>query len=95
MLKKTTIYIEEKELNALKGLSLIQKKSVTELIRLGVKKVCLSADREEIKVLGSLDKIRKNIKKRGCSSKKLTTLALKAQKEARNERKKRENFINY
>ncbi len=88
-MRKTTIYIEENELDALKALSIAQNKSVTELIRLGVKKVCKSASREETKVMEMLDKIRKNSKKRGYSGKEVMRLAVKAQKEARNERKKK------
>ena len=62
MLKKTTIYIEETELNTLKSLSLIKNKSMTELIRLGVQKVCQSVSREEKKALEILAKIRKHTK---------------------------------
>ena len=89
MLKKTTIYIEEKELNTLKSLSLIQNKSMTELIRLGVQKVFQSVSREEKKVLEMLAKIRQNTKKQGYSGEKIMTLAIKAQREVRNERKKK------
>ena len=64
-MRKTTIYIEENELNALKALSVTQNKSVTELIRLGVKKVCKSASQEEIKIMEILNQIRKNSKKKG------------------------------
>lgn len=89
MLKKTTIYIEESELNTLKTLSLIQNKSMTELIRLGVKKVYQSVSREEKKALEMLTKIRQNIKKQGYSGEKIMTLAIRAQREVRNERKKK------
>ena len=89
MLKKTTIYIEENELNTLKTLSLIQNKSMTELIRLGVQRVCQSVSREEKKALEMLAKIRQNTKKQGYSDEKIMTLAIKAQREVRNERKKK------
>lgn len=89
MMRKTTIYIEENELNTLKALSVAQNKSVTELIRLGVKKVCKSASREETKIMEMLGKIRKNSKKRGYSGKEVMQLATKAQREVRNERKKK------
>ena len=89
MLKKTTIYIEEKELNTLKSISLIQNKSMTELIRIGVQKVCQSVSREEKKALEMLAKIRQNAKKQGYSGEKIMTLAIKAQREVRNERKKK------
>ena len=88
MMRKTTIYIDENELNALKALSIAQNKSVTELIRLGVKKVCKSASREEMKIMEILDKIRKNSKRRGYSGKEVMRLAVKAQREVRNEHKK-------
>ena len=83
MLKKTTVYIEESELNTLKILSFIQNKSVAELIRVGVKQVCKSIPREEMKALGMLTKIRKNAKKKGYSSKAIMNIVLKAQREVR------------
>ena len=89
MLKKTTIYIEENELNTLKSLSLIQNKSMTELIRLGVQKVFQSVSREEKKALEMLTKIRQNTREQGYSGKKIMTLAIRAQREVRNERKKK------
>lgn len=89
MLKKTTIYIEEKELNALKSLSLIQNKSMTELIRLGIQKILRSVSREEKKALEMLSKIRQNTKEQGYSGKKIMTLAIRAQRKVRNERKKK------
>ena len=89
MLKKTTIYIEENELNTLKTLSLIQNKSMTELIRLGVQKVCRSVSREEKKALEMLTKIRQNTKRQGYSGERIMTLAIRAQREVRNERKKK------
>lgn len=89
MLKKTTIYIEEGELDTLKALSLIKNKSVAELIRFGVKKVCKSASHEERKVLKILSGIRQNTRKKAYSSKRIMSLAIKAQKEIRDERKKK------
>ncbi len=91
MLKKTTIYIEENELNALKTLSVVRNKSITELVRLGVRQICKSAGQEEIKAIEMLNKIRKNTRKKGYSSKEIMQLAVKAQREARNERKKKKN----
>ncbi len=89
MLRKTTVYIEEDELDTLKTLSLIQNKSVAELIRFGVQKVCKSISREEMKALDVLTKIRQNTKKKGYSSKDIMNMALKAQREVRSERKKK------
>lgn len=89
MLRKTTVYIEEDELDTLKTLSLIQNKSVAELIRVGVQKVCKSISREEMKALDVLTKIRQNTKKKGYSSKAIMNMALKAQREVRSERKKK------
>ena len=89
MLRKTTIYIEEGELDTLKTLSLIQNKSVAELIRFGVQKVCKSISREEMKALDVLTKIRQNTKKKGYSSKAIMNMAVKAQREVRSERKKK------
>lgn len=89
MLRKTTIYIEEGELDTLKTLSLIQNKSVTELIRFGVQKVCKSISKEEMKALDVLTKIRQNTKKKGYSSKAIMNMAIKAQREVRSEHKKK------
>lgn len=89
MLRKTTIYIEEGELDTLKTLSFIQNKSVAKLIRVGVQKVCKSISREEMKVLDMLTKIRQNTKRKGYSSKAIMNMAIKAQREVRSERKKK------
>ena len=89
MLRKTTIYIEEGELDTLKTLSLIQNKSVAELIRFGVQKVCKSISQEEMKALDVLTKIRQNTKRKGYSSKAIMNMAVKAQREVRSERKKK------
>ncbi|MDE0151388.1 MAG: hypothetical protein OXK80_02670 [Bdellovibrionales bacterium] len=89
MLKKTTIYLEESELNNLKALSFLQNKSVAELIRLGVKRVYKSASHEERKFLETLNKIRKNAKTKGYSNKKIMSMAMTAQKEVRSERYKK------
>ncbi len=89
MLKKTTIYIEETELNTLKSLSLIQNKPMAELIRIGVQKVCQSVSQEEKKTLERIAKLRRHAKKQGYSGGKIMTLAVKAQREVRNERKKK------
>ena len=91
MLRKTTIYLEEGELNTLKILSLIQNKSVAELIRFGVKKVCKSISREEMKALNMLAKIRRNTKKSGYSSKEIMDMAIKAQREIRSECKSKKS----
>lgn len=88
MLRKTTIYIEEDELNILKTLSLIQNKSVAELIRAGVQKVCKSISQEEMKALDVLTKVRRSTKKKGYSSKAIMNMALKAQREVRSAYKK-------
>ena len=89
MLRKTTIYLEEGELDTLKTLSLIQNKPVAELIRFGVQQVCQSASQEEIKILDMLTKIRQNIKKKSYSNKSIMNMSIKAQKEVRSERKKK------
>ena len=91
MLKKTTIYIEEKELKALKILSIARNKSVAELVRAGVNKVCKSLSSEERKIMDLLYDVRKNAKKRGYTTNKIMNLAIKAQKEVRRERKQKSN----
>ena len=89
MLKKTTVYIEEEELDTLKILSLIQNKSVAELIRFSIKKVCQSASLEEKKALKILSNIRKNSKRKTYSSQQIMTMAIKAQREIRRESTKK------
>ena len=91
MLKKTTVYIEEGELDTLKSLSLIQNKSVAELIRCSIKKVCQSVSLEEKKALKTLSKIRKNSKRKAYSSQQIMTMAVKAQREIRSESKKQKS----
>ena len=80
MMRKTTIYIAENELNTLKTLSITQNKSVTDLIRLGVQQVCQSASKEEKKIMKMLNKIRKNTKKRGYSGKRDHAISCKSSK---------------
>lgn len=91
MLKKTTVYIEAKELDTLKSLSIIQNKSVAELIRFSIKKVCQSASLEEKKALKILSKIRKNTKSKAYSSTQIMNMAVKAQREVRSESTKKKS----
>ena len=52
-------------------------------------KIRQSVSHEEKKALEMLNKIRKNTKSKGYSGKKIMTLATRAQREVRNERKKK------
>lgn len=89
MLKKTTIYIEEAELQTLKMLSLIQNKSVTELIRRGIKEVCEAISPDEMKALESLVKIKQDMEKSGRTDQEITNTALNTQRKIRSEQTKR------
>lgn len=87
MLKRTTVYLEESEVETLKKLSYIQSVSMAELIRRGVQKMCSNFSQEQKDALETLAEIKAEGKKSRVTSKMAMGAALKAQKEARNERK--------
>jgi len=88
MLKKTTIYLEEEEIETLKQISFIQNTSMTELIRAGIQKLCSSFSKSEMKALEAIGELRSATSKAGLSSKKIMREVLTAQKDVRRERKK-------
>ena len=59
-MKKTTVYIDEKDFEMLKTNAFLLKCSISELIRKGIKKVCMTDDSELKKAMQSLSEIRKN-----------------------------------
>jgi hypothetical protein len=58
MLKKTTIYLEEEELQKLKALSFILNTSMTDLIRKGVQSLYDSMPKEQSSALKSLASVK-------------------------------------
>jgi|GEM_PF-5017945 hypothetical protein len=88
MLRKTTIYLEESEIETLKRLSFIQNTSMTDLIRKGIQHLYQSFSKDETKALEALGEIRMASEKKGLSANKIMTDVLAAQKEVRRERKK-------
>jgi len=58
MLKKTTIYLEEEELQKLKALSFIMNTSMTDLIRKGVQSLYDSMPKEQSNALKSLSSVK-------------------------------------
>ncbi len=88
MLKRTTVYLEESEVETLKKISFIQSVSMAELIRQGVQELCHSFSQEQKDALFTLGEIRAKATKAKISSKAATNDALKVQKEVRRERKK-------
>jgi hypothetical protein len=88
MLRKTTIYLEESEIETLKRLSFIQNTSMTDLIRKGIQHLYQSFSKDEMKALETLGEIRMASEKKGLSANKIMTDVLVAQKEVRRERKK-------
>jgi len=89
MLKKTTIYIEDSDLELLKRLSFLQNTSTTDLIRLGIREVLSkSISAQDKKALDALEEITKDVRKSGISNKEIMEEAVKAQREVRRERQK-------
>jgi len=84
MLKRTTIYLEETEVETLKRISFIQSVSMAELIRRGVQELCKSFSKEQKDALATLAEIKGDAK---LTSKAAMSAALKTQKEVRRERK--------
>ena len=88
MLKKTTIYLEEAEIETLKRISFMQNTSMTELIRMGIQKLCSSFSKDEIKALEAMGELRAATSTSGLTSKQVMREVLTAQKNVRRERKK-------
>jgi len=59
-MKKTTVYIDEKDLEMLKVNAFLLKCSISELIRKGIKKICMTDNPEIKKAMQSLNEIRQN-----------------------------------
>jgi hypothetical protein len=87
MLKRTTVYLEESEVETLKKISFIQSVSMAELIRRGVQELCKSFSQEQRDALSALAEIKADVKFAAITPKAAMNAALKAQKEARRERK--------
>jgi len=87
MLKRTTVYLEESEVETLKRISFIQSVSMAELIRRGVQELCQHFSSEQKDALSALADIKAEAKKLGVNSKTAMKTALKDQKEVRRERK--------
>lgn len=88
MLKRTTVYLEESEVETLKQLSFIQKRSMADLIRQGIQELCQSFSQEQKQALQALAEISKQSKKNGLSERQINEVAVTAQREVRRERKK-------
>ncbi|MDO9184110.1 MAG: hypothetical protein Q7U04_16980 [Bacteriovorax sp.] len=58
MLKKTTIYLEEEELQKLKALSFILNTSMTDLIRKGIQALYDSMPKEQTNALKNLSSVK-------------------------------------
>jgi hypothetical protein len=88
MLKRTTIYLEESEVETLRQISFIQNRSMADLIRQGVQELCQTFSHEQKDALSALAKISKQAQKNGLSEKQIADLAVTTQREVRRERKK-------
>jgi hypothetical protein len=84
MLKRTTVYLEDTEVETLKRISFIQSVSMAELIRRGVQELCKTFSKEQKDALETLAEIKADAK---VTSKAAMNAALKTQKEVRRERK--------
>jgi hypothetical protein len=84
-MKKTTIYLEDNELEILKQKAFILNTSVAEIIRRSVKALCKLSNDEE-KAVKLLAKIRGSV-----SEKDLDEELIKLQREVRNEKKIKSN----
>lgn len=87
MLKKTTIYLDDNEVQLLKKNSFIQSVSIAQLIRKGVQQICESYTNEQKEAMDILSAIQSQATKEGLNQKSALDMALKAQKEVRRERK--------
>ena len=87
MLKRTTVYLEDTEVETLKKISFIQSVSMAELIRRGVQELCKSYSKEQKEALSTLAEIKADARTSGITSKAAMSAALKTQREVRRERK--------
>lgn len=87
MLKRTTVYLEESEVDTLKKISFIQSVSMAELIRRGIQSLCKSFSQEQKDALSALADIKFEAKEAKVTPKAAMKAALKGQKEVRRERK--------
>ena len=88
MLKRTTVYLEESEVETLKKISFIQSVSMAELIRRGVQEMCQTFSHEQKDALSILAEIKSDAKRAGLKAKNAMNNTLEIQKDARRERKK-------
>lgn len=88
MLKKTTIYLSESDLEILKQVSFINQTSMTEIIRQGIQKLCESFSAKELEVFNALGAIKEDMKKSGRTVASVNKAVLKGQREVRRGRKK-------
>lgn len=88
MLKRTTVYLEESEVETLRHISFIQNRSMADLIRQGVQDLCQSFSHEQKEALSALAEISKRAKKSNLSERQIADIAVTAQREVRRERKK-------
>jgi hypothetical protein len=86
-MKKTTIYLEDKELEMLKQKAFMLKTSVAELIRKSIKALCSLSTTEEEKAMKILSKIRNSVD----ADEKMNKEVINIQREIRNEKKKKNN----
>lgn len=70
MLKKTTIYLEESDIDRLKALSLLTKSSMTDLIRRGIAAYYTTLDADQKVALKAFEKISLPLKKNSSSERK-------------------------
>ena len=89
MLKRTTVYLEDSEVEILKKISFIQSVSMAELIRRGVQDICNSFSHEQKDALAALTEIKAEAKRSGVKAQSAMNAALKDQNEIRRERKAR------
>ncbi len=91
MLKRTTVYLEESEIETLKNISYINRVSMAELIRKGVQEICKNYSKEQKEALSILTEIKTDASKAGITPRMAMKTALKVQREARRERKTSRN----
>ncbi|MFH1223495.1 MAG: ribbon-helix-helix protein, CopG family [Pseudomonadota bacterium] len=82
-MKKTTIYLEDSELELLKQKAFMLKTSVAEIIRKSIKALCSSPTSEEEKAMKLLTKIRGSVN----TDERVNKEIIDIQRELRNERK--------
>lgn len=89
-MRKTTIYLEDQELEILKQKAFLLNTSIADIIRKSIKTICMPSNSEEEKAMKALTKIRS--KTANVTTNALEEEIIKIQRDIRNEKKNKSRY---